>query len=288
MTETHNKHDGHLPVAWSTLILGSLGEPLDYILQRPLQVTRAQIDEKIKSDRARNLPPSIDEVPIDGLPLTVSESPEVAGTDFTEVELSGSNVFGPSAPSTSTISFELPVAAPPEKFAAALSLDSARNATNFGRPGGLKPGEWLLNPLLRGKVFDVVIRNSSGSHGGKYDNMSGTLTMPGLQSTKKITLGTRHNSLEVVISPTMATKQPFKLWTIYPQHTNEHDPIIHASAAVSVLHIPGMLVLIIGPGTYGNTSRIGLVGTVHENGSILVGSAIHKLALHLGIQRVRI
>ncbi|KAJ7498392.1 hypothetical protein B0H11DRAFT_1909430 [Mycena galericulata] len=251
----------------------SLDQSIDYVLQRPERVVSAQVAARLDERRKALDEPSIDTIRIDELPTAASEWPEVVRPPSLDLRS--------PLPIIDHVPKDIPLVTGPKsgtlpRSSSSMSLNEARTATNFGRPGGKPPGEWLLNPILRGKIFDVVVPNAADSHRGLYDNKSGTLEMPPAD-TKELTLKGRKNSVEVVISNVLATKRDFKLWTIYPQHTNEHDPLISSQNAVSILRVAGTRVLIIGPDIYGDESRLGLTGIVQSGGAVVVNSDLRSV-----------
>ncbi|KAJ7018093.1 hypothetical protein C8F04DRAFT_1278204 [Mycena alexandri] len=106
------------------------------------------------------------------------------------------NAFGPSEPSVS-----VPAPSAPSSRREKAASDPTRGMDNYGLPGGQFPGHWLTQPSLRGHTLDVVIRNSQRSHGGRYEGKIGTVLIP---VAKKISMGNRDNSLEVMIDSSSA------------------------------------------------------------------------------------
>ncbi|KAJ7033611.1 hypothetical protein C8F04DRAFT_1184051 [Mycena alexandri] len=172
------------------------------------------------------------------------------------------NAFGPSEPSVS-----VPAPSAPSSRREKAASDPTRGMDNYGLPGGQFPGHWLTQPSLRGHTLDVVIRNSQRSHGGRYEGKIGTVLIP---VVKKISMGNRDNSLEVMIDSSSALSQSFKLWNIFPLTTTEFENRIPTNEVISLFDACGAWVVIIGPDKRGNVEHVGKLGQIVVGGWVLV------------------
>ncbi|KAJ7240015.1 hypothetical protein C8J57DRAFT_1245521 [Mycena rebaudengoi] len=93
------------------------------------------------------------------------------------------------------------------------------------RMQGYAPGQWLMQPRLKGKALDLVVRNAACYHNGQYnDRVARVAHMPlfkgGIQHKRPFTM-------EIIFQDT-ATIQTFQIQYLKPLTTTEFPSIMSA------------------------------------------------------------
>lgn len=213
-----------------------------------------------------DLIPFVDEkdIPISQLPRTEIAWPEVAST-LAERELARERDLAEQAAASSASVASDPA---PGMQPSVVTVDvEAAPAQPPGR-------HWLTNPALLGKRIDVLVRDASVIHKGKFDNSVGVI-----QCLEKVKRGAR-GSVQVLFDPRMATKRFIPIVKLFPLTSNEFEGVISAAEAQSILEIPGMYVLVIGPDVEGRVYHVGKVGYVSGDlRGVSLDSGVHAFPL---------